>query len=137
MRPQMDNEKPDEEKSIDELLDEAIEKGTLKFGPDKNGEPTYQITNWGETEALKVLGGQDIVNVASGLVSLLVKHGNAIGGTVEDTISTWLEMVVITQLWKKFGYMPWAKFVAKIEKEVLEPTGYFRTTPRADLETEE
>jgi len=109
-----------------ELLAEMVEDGLLKFGEDRDGEPTYTLDKKGEGLAVEVLGGQDVVNVASALTSLLVDHRNALGGEVEDNIGTWAIMIRVAQIWKQFSVLPWRALVEKLEKEVLEPKGYFK-----------
>lgn len=114
------------EEPLGELLGRMVEEGLLKFGKDKDEQPSYILEQSGLKMAEEVLGGRDVANVASALTKLLVKHGNAIGGVVPDDVGTWLTMVQVARLWKQYSVLPWHEFVAKLEREVLEPEGYFK-----------
>jgi len=97
----------------------SVEQGSLKFGADREGETTFSLTEQGEKHALDVIGGEDIACVATGLTKLIVKHGNAFGGEVNDDIGLWLIMIQVAQLWKQYHRMDWDSFVAKIRQEVM------------------
>ncbi len=85
----------------------------------KDGEPAFVLEDAGVNKAMELIGGQDVADVASGLVKILVECGDAMGTQAEDTISTWMKMVRVAQLWKEYSTLSWDEFVQKMRVEIL------------------
>lgn len=114
----MAKEADEENLDIDAILLEGVLGGQISAHTKPDGETEYSLSDNGVEEAERLLGGKDIAVVASGLVCLLVEHGDAIGNIPnDDTPFLWLLMVQIARLWKEYHALSWEDWSAKMQLE--------------------
>jgi len=105
-----------EEKTRDMFLHMAAQDTiNLKF---RNSEMLASLTPKGEKEALDLIGGKDIADLAWCFTEILVQYGDAFGNKVAEdkSIKTWLEMIQIARA-LKFYHLPLEGLIEKLNNE--------------------
>lgn len=113
----MNSEDIDKENIESDLLHLASQdKVELTF--DK-GDMKAKLTPSGVQQALDIIGGQDVADMAAALTNMLIKHGNAFGDKLsqEDFTAVWLNMIQVARVWRYFSGYQWKSVVEKVTKE--------------------